>query len=154
MTDRLKELIAKKKAEAMQGEHPRTRGHATRVLSPRIDQLKEMMVLGLSLKEMVELLAEAGVQVSYHSLRTFLMKHLAQPYREYMAIGSAKAIPDYDPEKEPDPFSASEAAPAQSAAGSSKPAPQAKPKTASKKTEDLSSVLANAASPRKFFDEK
>ncbi|PZR37946.1 MAG: hypothetical protein DI524_14595 [Ectopseudomonas oleovorans] len=51
-----------------------------------------MMLLGLSLKEMLDLLEQAGVLVSYHSLRTFLKKHLPAEYRECMAIGSSKGI--------------------------------------------------------------
>lgn len=93
VADRLKALIAKKRADALEGEHPRTRGHATRVLRPRMDDLRDMMILGMSLAEMTKTLAEAGVMVSYQSLRTFLIKHMAADYREFMAIGPGKAMP-------------------------------------------------------------
>lgn len=93
VADRLKALIAKKRAEALEGEHPRTRGHATRVLRPRMDDLRDMMILGMSLAEMTKTLTEAGVMVSYQSLRTFLIKHMAADYREFMAIGPGKAMP-------------------------------------------------------------
>ena len=93
VTDRLRALIAQKKAEALEGtDSARTRGHATRVLRPRTTELRSMMLLGLSLKEMLDLLEQAGVLVSYHSLRTFLKKHLPAEYRECMAIGSSKGI--------------------------------------------------------------
>lgn len=93
VTDRLRALIAQKKAEALEGtDSARTRGHATRVLRPRMAELRSMMLLGLSLKEMLDLLEQAGVMVSYHSLRTFLKKHLPAEYRECMAIGSSKGI--------------------------------------------------------------
>ncbi|MDZ4193795.1 MAG: hypothetical protein U1D65_17535 [Pseudomonas sp.] len=102
VTDRLRALIAQKKAEALEGtDSARTRGHATRVLRPRMAELRSMMLLGLSIKEMLDLLEQAGVLVSYHSLRTFLKKHLAAEYRECMAIGSSKGInPDIG--QEPD----------------------------------------------------
>jgi hypothetical protein len=93
VADRLKALIAKKRADALEGEHPRTRGHATRVLRPRMDDLRDMMILGMSLAEMTKTLAEAGVMVSYQSLRTFLIKHMPADYREFMAIGPGKAMP-------------------------------------------------------------
>lgn len=93
VADRLKALIAKKRADALEGEHPRTRGHATRVLRPRMDDLRDMMILGMSLAEMTKTLAEAGVMVSYQSLRTFLIKRMAADYREFMAIGPGKAMP-------------------------------------------------------------
>jgi hypothetical protein len=95
LTDKLQRLIAQKKAEANEcGTFlVRTRGHATRVLRPRVDQLREMMALGFSIKEMVDLLGQAGVQVSYHSLRTFLMKHLSADYRASRAIGAGAIDP-------------------------------------------------------------
>lgn len=101
VTDRLRALIAQKKAEALEGtDSARTRGHATRVLRPRMAELRSMMLLGLSLKEMLDLLEQAGVLVSYHSLRTFLKKHLPAEYRECMAIGSSKGINLYSGEEQ------------------------------------------------------
>ena len=101
VTDRLRALIAQKKAEALEGtDSARTRGHATRVLRPRMAELRSMMLLGLSLKEMLDLLEQAGVLVSYHSLRTFLKKHLPAEYRECMAIGSSKGINPYSGEEQ------------------------------------------------------
>ena len=58
-----------------------------------MDDLRDMMILGMSLAEMTKTLAEAGVMVSYQSLRTFLIKHMAADYREFMAIGPGKAMP-------------------------------------------------------------
>ncbi len=87
--DQLSQLIARKKAEMAKAGGPRNRGHATRVLLPRIEQLSEMLTIGLNLGEMVDLLDQAGIKVSYHSLRSFLMKHLTSQYRETRGLDTA-----------------------------------------------------------------
>lgn len=85
---RLRELLERKKAQDLEGGNAdRTRGHATRVLRPRLDELREMVVYGLSMREITNLLAEGGVQVNYHSLRGFLKKHLPREYAEYLEAG-------------------------------------------------------------------
>jgi hypothetical protein len=89
MKTKLDELIAIKKAEMAAAGGPRTRGHATRALLPRIEQLSEMLTIGLNLGEMVDLLDQAGIKVSYHSLRSFLMKHLTSQYRETRGVDTA-----------------------------------------------------------------
>ena len=82
---RLRELLERKKAKDLEGgTTDRTRGHATRVLRPRLEELREMVVYGLSMREITDLLAEGGVQVNYHSLRSFLQKHLPREYAEYL----------------------------------------------------------------------
>ncbi len=82
---RLRELLERKKAKDLEGgTNDRTRGHATRVLRPRLEELREMVVYGLSMREITYLLAEGGVQVNYHSLRAFLQKHLPREYGEYL----------------------------------------------------------------------
>ncbi len=85
---RLAELIAQRKAEKSESS-TRTRGHATRVLRTKTDELRAMLP-HFSLGEMVDLLAEADVHVNYHSLRNFLRKHMPDEYREYVAIGQAR----------------------------------------------------------------
>ena len=84
VSSKLRELLAKKKEQDLEGASERTRGHATRVLRPRLSELREMVVYGLSMREMTDLLAEGGVQVNYHSLRGFLKKHLPREYAEYL----------------------------------------------------------------------
>jgi len=90
VAERLRELIAREKQGLSTGS--RTRGHARRVLLPRIDQLQEMMSIGLSIKGMVELLDEAGIQVNYHSLRSFLMKHTPEEYRKFCASNARAPV--------------------------------------------------------------
>lgn len=145
--DRLKALIAQKRSEAIEGEHPRTRGHATRVLRPRMGDLREMMVLGMSIAEMVDTLAEAGVMVSYQSLRTFLIKHMPADYREFVAIGAGKAIPTEMSQQEQESVE-------RFLAGAGKPKEEA-PKTpnepaATGTSDPLSDLLGQAVQPRKF----
>lgn len=84
---RLRHLLERKKAQDLEGASERTRGHATRVLRPRLEELREMVVYGLSMREITGLLAEGGVQVNYHSLRGFLKKHLPREYAEYLEAG-------------------------------------------------------------------
>lgn len=86
---KLAELIAQKKAEKAEAS-TRTRGHATRVLRTKTEELRAMLPY-FTLGEMVDLLAEGGVHVNYHSLRNFLRKHLPNEYLEYVAIGQAKS---------------------------------------------------------------
>lgn len=86
VNSKLRELLAKKKEQDLEGASERTRGHATRVLRPRLSELREMVVYGLSMREMTDLLAEGGVQVNYHSLRAFLKKHLPREYAEYLLM--------------------------------------------------------------------
>lgn len=81
---RLRDLLERKKAQDLEGASERTRGHATRVLRPRLDELREMVVYGLSMREITDLLAEGGVQVNYHSLRGFLQRHMPREYAEYL----------------------------------------------------------------------
>ncbi len=81
---RLRELLERKKAQDLEGGADRTRGHATRVLRPRLEELREMVVYGLSMREITDLLAEGGVQVNYHSLRAFLQRYLPREYAEYL----------------------------------------------------------------------
>ena len=82
---RLRELLERKKAQDLEGGNTgRTRGHATRVLRPRLEELREMVVYGLSMREITTLLAEGGVQVNYHSLRAFLQRYLPREYAEYL----------------------------------------------------------------------
>lgn len=147
--DRLKALIAQKRSEAIEGEHPRTRGHATRVLRPRMGDLREMMVLGMSIMEMVNTLSEAGVMVSYQSLRTFLIKHMPSDYREFVAIGSGKAMPTElsQPEKESvERFL--------SGAGNRKeeatPTQTPNEPAATGESDQLSDLIGQAVKPRKF----
>lgn len=124
VTDRLRALIAQKKAESLEGtDSVRTRGHATRVLRPRMAELRSMMLLGLSLKEILDLLEQAGVLVSYHSLRTFLRKHLPAEYRECMSIGSSKGINPYfvEEQKPVAQFETQPAAPVPAATDQEKP---------------------------------
>jgi len=89
---RLAELIARERAEQAE-ESTRTRGHATRVLRTKTDQLRAMLPY-FSLGKMVELLAESGVHVNYHSLRNFLRKHMTEDYLEHVAIGRTMPIPE------------------------------------------------------------
>lgn len=102
---KLAELIAQKKAEKAEAS-TRTRGHATRVLRTKTDQLRAMLP-HFTLSEMVELLAAADVHVNYHSLRNFLRKHLPQEYLEYVAIGQGKGgfapIPEHLADAPPSP---------------------------------------------------
>lgn len=97
---RLRDLLERKKAQDLEGASERTRGHATRVLRPRLNELREMVVYGLSMREITNLLAEGGVQVNYHSLRGFLKKHLPREYAEYLEAGKpgdphfGREIPD------------------------------------------------------------
>ncbi|GAD61341.1 hypothetical protein [Aquipseudomonas alcaligenes] len=82
---RLRELLERRKAQDLEGGTAnRTRGHATRVLRPRLEELREMVVYGLSMREITDLLGEGGVQVNYHSLRAFLQRYLPREYAEYL----------------------------------------------------------------------
>ncbi len=90
---KLRELLAKKKEQDLEGASARTRGHATRVLRPRLQELREMVVYGLSMREMTELLADGGVQINYHSLRAFLKKHLPREYAEYLETKKPNSDP-------------------------------------------------------------
>ncbi len=94
---KLADLIAKRKVEKVEGS-TRTRGHATRVLRTQVDALRAMLPV-FTLSEMVDLLAEAGIHVNYHSLRNFLIKHMPDEYRDFVAIGQGKGgfapIPDH-----------------------------------------------------------
>jgi hypothetical protein len=86
----IKDLLERKKAQDLDSACPRTRGHATRVLRPLLDDLREMIVYGLSMQEIVELLAEGGAHVNYHSLRAFLRRHLPKEYAEHIAFPARK----------------------------------------------------------------
>lgn len=86
---KLRELLDKKKKQDLDGTSERTRGHATRVLRPRLKELREMVIYGLSMREITDLLGEGGVQINYHSLRGFLKKHLPREYAEYLEAGKS-----------------------------------------------------------------
>lgn len=144
---KLAELIAQKKAEKAEAS-TRTRGHATRVLRTKTEELRAMLPY-FTLGEMVDLLAEGGVHVNYHSLRNFLRKHLPNEYLEYVAIGQAKSgfapIPEQladapiSPEEELEVFGERSI----KNEGESKPENHAKPKAPSekiKKAENLSDL--------------
>lgn len=81
-----KDLLERKKAQDLAPALTRTRGHATRILRPLLEELREMVAYGLSMQEIVDLLAEGGVHVNYHSLRAFLRRHLPKEYAEHIAI--------------------------------------------------------------------
>lgn len=82
---RLRELLERKKAQDLEGGNTgRTRGQATSVLPPHLEELREMVIYGLSMREITTLLAEGGVQVNYHSLRAFLQRYLPREYAEYL----------------------------------------------------------------------
>lgn len=93
ISERLKALIAQKRKDDLEGNSPRARGRAARVLRPRLDDLREMISLGMNIREMEGMLAEAGLMVSYQSLRSFLLKHMPAEYREHLATGSWKGNP-------------------------------------------------------------
>ena len=94
ISERLKALIAQKRKDDLEGNSPRARGRAARVLRPRLDDLREMISLGMNIREMEGMLAEAGLMVSYQNLRSFLLKHMPVEYREHLAMGAGKGIPE------------------------------------------------------------
>ncbi|WP_449106289.1 hypothetical protein [Pseudomonas mohnii] len=102
--EKLDEAIAKKRAEALgdAGQAKRVRGHATRVLKPRIPKLRLLLQENYNLGEITETLREGGIEVNYHSLRNFIMKHMQEEYREFVAIGKNKGDPEFGRETHPD----------------------------------------------------
>ncbi|QHF04331.1 hypothetical protein N015_18725 [Pseudomonas asturiensis] len=102
--EKLDEAIAKKRAEALEdgGQAKRVRGHATRVLKPRIPKLRLLLQESYNLGEITETLREGGIEVNYHSLRNFIMKHMPEEYREFVAIGKNKGDPEFGREMLPD----------------------------------------------------
>ncbi len=140
---RLAELIAQKKAEKAEAS-TRTRGHATRVLRTKTDELRAMLP-HLSLGEMVDLLAQADVHVNYHSLRNFLRKHMPDEYLEYVAIGQAKGGFAPIPEQLANaPMSIEEVNPVQTIANTEAEAEIQTP------TSNRNNSLLDAANPRKL----
>lgn len=97
ISERLKALIDQKRKDDLEGNGPRTRGRAARILRPRMDDLREMMDLGMNIREMEEMLTEAGLTVSYHNLRSFLIKHMPDEYREHLASGIPEAAMSPEP---------------------------------------------------------
>lgn|GEM_PF-956358 len=102
--EKLDEAIAKKRAETLgnTGQAKRVRGHATRVLKPRIPKLRLLLQENYNLGEITETLRQGGIEVNYHSLRNFIMKHMPEEYREFVAIGKNKGDPEFGRETHPD----------------------------------------------------
>lgn len=144
---KLAELIAQKKAEKAEAS-TRTRGHATRVLRTKTDELRAMLP-HFTLGEMVELLAAADVHVNYHSLRNFLRKHLPQEYLEYVAIGQGKGgfapIPGHLADAPPSPGEFNQDQLPDASAPAAKKEKTEEP-VATKKSENISDLKAISSS--------
>lgn len=103
MAERLQEIFEKKRAEDLAGGGARTRGYATRVLRPRIEQLRELVRYGLSIREISRMLTESGIEINYHSLRNFLKKHMPAEYAEYLSVEAVQPIPQHLADAPPSP---------------------------------------------------
>lgn len=155
---KLAELIVQRRAEKSEAS-TRTRGHATRVLRTKTDELRAMLP-HFTLGEMVDLLAEADVHVNYHSLRNFLRKHLPEEYLEYVAIGQGKGgfapIPEHLADAPPSPGefdqnqTPSVSAPAANKEKAKEPVATKKSETNSDIKQEAGNFLLDAANPRKL----
>lgn len=103
MAERLQEIFARKRAEDLAGGGARTRGYATRVLRPRLEELRELVRYGLSIREISRMLTESGVEINYHSLRNFLKKYLPADYAEYLSVEATQPIPQHLADAPPSP---------------------------------------------------
>ncbi len=102
----LSALLERKKMEDLALPSGCKSNRTKRLLQPRMAELREMVVYGLSLREINAILTKADVQVNYHTLRGFLKNNLPQEFEQYLASkkpGGHTVISDSAPREAGEP---------------------------------------------------
>lgn len=76
---------ARKKAAAAGVPGEKGRGYVTRVLRPHMQLLTDSAAMGMSMREIHRMLADAAIEVSYLGLRNYFIRELPTAYYEHLA---------------------------------------------------------------------